>query len=100
MAATVIPLEQIPITRPCPLPAGAVDHRSKLVYCAACRQNVHNLSLMTADDARRVVCDAAFAHSSNVSKLLCTTGPLAVFGLSPGPVTIVLDIQRGRAYDG
>jgi hypothetical protein len=59
MSARVIPLEQIPITSPCPLPDGVVGEKARLVYCGACGKHVHNLSRMTADEARRAVCESA-----------------------------------------
>lgn len=62
MAAVRIPLAQLRVENPCPVPwstmtGGDASDRSR--FCAHCDRHVHNLSAMTASAAEKLVCESA-----------------------------------------
>lgn len=57
-----IPLDQIDVTDPCPVPwsdMADVNGDRRVRFCPHCRKNVHHLSAMPRGEAERLVCEAA-----------------------------------------
>ena len=54
-----IPLEQVRVAEPCPVPWDSMAGDDKSRYCSHCKLHVHNLSALREDEAQRLVCESA-----------------------------------------
>jgi hypothetical protein len=59
MAGRNIPLDQVRIGTPCPVPWEAMHGDDKARFCTHCNRHVHNLSAMREDEAQRLICESA-----------------------------------------
>jgi hypothetical protein len=54
-----ISLNTIGVKTPCDVPWAGMQGDGKVRFCSQCQRHVHNLSEMSADEAERLVCQAA-----------------------------------------